>query len=264
MAATRLFEWSHEHIAELLARALEAHEASLREEQAVYGLDALSETRVHPVLARGFEEAGFGVVREQAYPTQWKRKRRGGDDLPLPRDRERCDLVLTPRAGQRVRDSLTVAKTAKRARDEVAGTLFEKLAVSPGGDAVLAARDEVSPDDAYWLELKVVAQYSVESGVPGPNRVYASQITRFAAGDIGKLSCDRTIVHGGLALVLFTADARTAVHDAHVMVERLVERGLRVGEPTSRTTPIQDRIGNAVCTVVLVPLRPAPPIDDDE
>ena len=228
----------------------------------MYGLDALDETEVHPVLARAFEEAGFGVMREQAYPTQWKRKRRAGDQLPLPRDRERCDLVLTPRPGQRLRDSLAAAKTAKRTRDEVAGTLFE--AMGGAGGEVLSARDEVAPDDAYWLELKVVAQYSVESGVPGPNRVYASQITRFAAGDIGKLSCDRTIVHGGLALVLFTADRRTAVHDAGVMVERLVERGLRVGEPTSRSTPIVERIGNAVCTVVLIPLRPAPPIDEDE
>ncbi len=107
--------------------------------------------------------------------------------------------MLTPLRGQVLRDSLTEEKTRKRARDEAAGTLFEAAPEAP------PARHDVAPDDAYWLELKVVAQFSVESGVPGPNSAYGSQITRFAAADIGKLSCDRTIVHAGLALVLFTA-----------------------------------------------------------
>jgi hypothetical protein len=250
--------WSCDTIADLVADALAAREQSLREEQAVYGLDALDETEVHPVIARGLARAGLGVLREQPYPTQWKRKRKDGSTLPLPRDRERCDIVLTPRPDERLRDSLAVAKGVAKRRAEVSGTLFELVGSAPDPEPA-----GVSPDEAYWLELKVVAQYSVESGVPGPNRAYASQITRFAAGDIAKLSCDRTIVHGGLALVLFTADTATAAHDSAVLMDRLIERGLRVAAPSTRSFPIQDRIGNALCSVVLVPLRPAPPLDDD-
>lgn len=255
-------EWSHDAIADLLAGAIAAREAALREEQAVYGLDALDETEMHPTLATGFESAGMGVLREQPYPTQWKRKRGEDARLPLPRDRERCDIVLTHRPGQSLRDSLAAAKTHKRERDAAAGTLFAALVPPAEEAAISAARDATDPEDAYWLELKVVAQFSVESGVPGPNRAYASQLSRFAATDIGKLSSDRTIVHGGLALVLFTADEGSALHDAGVLVDRLIGRGLRVGSPTHRSTPIQDRIGNAVCTLVLIPLRPAPPIDE--
>lgn len=243
---------------EVIADALRAREAALREEQAVYGMDALDETEIHPVIAGGIAEAGWGVLREQAYPTQWKRKRKDEGGLPLPRDRERCDLVMTPLNGQLLRDSLLEAKTAKLARDEAAGTLFEPLSQPKP-----LSQSGVSPDEAYWLELKIVAQYSVECGVPGPNSAYGSQLTRFVAADIGKLSNDRTIIHGGLALVLFTHDERTALHDSSILINRLVERGLRIGLPLTRSLPIADRIGNAVCSVVLVPLRPAPPIDDD-
>jgi hypothetical protein len=249
--------WQADAIVELIAGALGERERALREEQAVYGLDALEEVEVHPIVAAGFLSAGLGVLREQAYPTQWKRKKKEGG-LPLPRDRERCDLVLTAAPGLLL-DSLEAEKEARRARAEVAGTLFEGAV-----EEVRAVRRGVSPDEAYWLELKVVAQYSVESGVPGPNRAYGSQLTRFAAADIGKLSCDRTIVHGGLALVLFTADAATAAHDSAVLAGRLIERGLRIGSPVTRSVEIQDRIGNAACSVVLVPLRPAPPVDEGE
>jgi hypothetical protein len=250
--------WRADEIVEILAETVRERESALREEQAVYGLDALDEAELQPIFAAGFAAAGLGVLREQGYPTQWKRKRRGADDVPLPRDRERCDLVLTPAPGQIIADSFVAERAAGRARREAAGTLFESVSEP----VQHAAANAVAPDEAYWLELKVVAQYSVESGVPGPNRAYGSQLTRFAAADIGKLSCDRTIVHGGLALVLFTADERTAVHDSGILLDRLLNRGLRITSPVTMTVPILDRIGNAVCTLVLAPLRPAPPVDD--
>ena len=259
---SRLFGWSHDVIADLLIEAFAAREAALREEQAVYGLDALDETAMHPVVAQGFRAAGLGVLREQPYPTQWKRKRGEGTPLPLPRDRERCDIVLTQRTGQSLRDSLAVAKSIQTERDAAAGTLFATLGTHDGAGDVARAINEIDPEDAYWLEFKVVAQYSVESGVPGPNRAYGSQLSRFAASDIGKLSADRMIVHGGLALVLFTADEAVAAHDAGILVDRLIGRGLRVGSPTRRCMRVLDRIGNAFCTVVLIPLRPAPPLDE--
>lgn len=138
------------------------------------------------------------------------------------------------------------------------GTLFEATA----GEPATPASDAIHPEDACWLEVKVVAQYSVESGVPGPNRAYGSHLTRSAVTDVGKLSADRTIIHGALVLLLFTADEATASHDAAILLDRLLTRGMRVTSPVIRTVPILDRIGNARCSVVLVPLRPAPPIDD--
>lgn len=250
--------WRADDIVEIIAGAIEEADRALREEQAVYGLDAMEEVELHPIIAGGFIAAGMGVLREQGYPTQWKRKRRSKDEMPLPRDRERCDLVITPSPGQTLLDPFAMEKAASRARKEAAGTLFEPVVEAAPEPSACG----IAPDDAYWLELKVVAQFSVESGVPGPNRAYGSQLTRFAAADIGKLSCDRTIVHGGLALVLFTADERTAVHDSGVLLERLLTRGLRIGSPVRKSAPILDRIGNAVCTVVLAPLRAAPAVDE--
>lgn len=262
--SSKLFGWSHDEIADRLAGALESRDAALREEQAVYGLDALNETEIHPLIGRALEHAGYTVLREQPYPTQWKRKRTANRMLPLPRDRERCDVVLTPKPGQMLRDSLTDARARALPRKRREATLFDDAVET---DAVSTtpeeARDAVHPDDAYWLELKVAAQYSVESGVPGPNRAYGSQLTRFAAGDITKLSSDRTIVHGALALVLFTADETIASHDAGVLTERMMNRGLRISVPIRRTFRIQERIGNTCCSVVLVPLRPSPPVEDE-
>jgi cellulose synthase/poly-beta-1,6-N-acetylglucosamine synthase-like glycosyltransferase len=78
---------------------------------------------LHPLIARGLEQAGLGVIREQPYPHEWFRKLRPSASaaelaLPLPRDRQRCDLVLTPTPGQKLDDSLLTEKARRaEARD---------------------------------------------------------------------------------------------------------------------------------------------------
>src|SRR5882672_289096 len=105
--------WSVDQIADAIAETLRVRDAALREEHAVYGLDALLETKLHPVIVEGMVAAGFGVLREQPYPHEWFRKLRVQKDglaLPVPRDRMRCDVVLTPAPGQSLDDSLVNEK----------------------------------------------------------------------------------------------------------------------------------------------------------
>lgn len=301
----KLREWSLDDIADALADTLRERDAALTAEQAVYGLDALDEVELHPLLADGLARATpFGVLREQPYPHEWRRKVRGPsaplapapatppealgrptlvvdadvppaaaeefpplspdeDDgtisgllsrfLPKPRDRMRCDLVLTPRPGQRLDDAL-LNERGRRARFKAArGTLFEALAGREPAEAPSPV--SVPPSDALWLEVKLVGQHCYSAGVPGPNRAYAGEITRHAVTDLKKLDADRRIAHGVLALVLFTEDEATARHDVSAMLHRCLDRGLPVGSPTLRHLSIADRIGNALCTVCLVGVR---------
>lgn len=105
------------------------------------------------------------------------------------------------------------------------------------------------------MEVKVVGQFCYTAGVPGPNRTYASELLRLPAGDIAKLAREPRVVHGGVLLVLFTADRRTADHDLNVFAHRCLDRALEVRSPAVERFGIADRIGNGVCTVALVPVR---------
>src|SRR5437868_1923692 len=106
--------WPLDPIADAAADALRARAAELREAHAVYGLDARAELDFHPIIAAGLKRSGVGVLREQPYPHEWFRKLRPpktaregeGLALPIPRDRMRCDLVLTPEPNQTLDDSL--------------------------------------------------------------------------------------------------------------------------------------------------------------
>jgi len=67
----------------------------------------------------------------------------------------------------------------------------------------------VDAGEAYWLEIKTVAQ----SGTEGPFPRYASQLRRSVVDDVRKLLGDRGIYHAGLLLILFTANRDSASHD---------------------------------------------------
>lgn len=213
-------------------RALEARAAALAEERAVHGIDALSEVALHPILADGLRAAGWGVVREACYP---------GDvaSRPWRAERERCDLVVLPDAGSTLADPVRTLREADRVR----GTLFESLCA--------VGVDGVPPEDAYWIEVKVVAQHAYTHGVPGPNTAYAGELTRAFTQDLAKLSREPRVARGGVLLVHFTSDDRTADHDLAVALHRAVDRGLAFRSPVTERFGVRDHAGNAVCTVAL-------------
>lgn len=232
--------WRPDQISDIAAGALRAHAASLALEQAVAGIDALREVEFHPLLAGAFAACGMGVFREWPFPGEAGRR-------PKHAERERCDLVLTESSGDLV-DPLAVMKE----RDALEGTLF--------AEAIPHMRHPAShirhlPEDAYWIEVKLVGQFCYTAGVPGPNRTYASELVRLPQGDIAKLAREAAILHSGLLLILFTADEETATHDLGVFMHRCLDRKLPVESPSAVRFAISDRIGNRACTVALVPVR---------
>lgn len=232
--------WPVDTLAQAAAAALQGRADELRIEQAVRGLDAMAEVEFHPLLAAGFERAGFGVHREFPYPGQPGKR-------PKHAERERCDLVLTTSPGLRIRDPVRELKT----KDAGTGTLFEPMADT------LAVEPGIPPDEAFWLEVKLVAQFCFSNGVPGPNRTYASELLRLSASDIPKLARDAAIRHAGILVLLFSADRATADHDLAAFVHRCLDRDLPVGGPSVERVSIPDLIGNTLATVCLLPIRSA-------
>jgi hypothetical protein len=238
--------WIADEIAESAAHALSQRESALRAEQAVYGLDALGEVELHPILAHGFRSRGLGVLRECPFP--------GAGGTPKQSHRERCDLVLLPPGQTTLLDPVALA----RERRTLAGTLFEHSASTPG-----PAPDQPTgalPGDAYWLEVKCVAQNSFVQGIPAPNPAFGGQLTASLAADLRKLSreIERGREHGdgiaraGVLLVLLTRDEPTARHDLAEALHRCLDRGISPRSATTHGFAILDRIGNAWCAATLV------------
>jgi hypothetical protein len=235
------YAWNPASLGQIAASALEARSLALRLEQAVHRLDAFEEVGFHPLLAAGFTDAGFGVLREVPYPG-------GPTRRPRHAERLRCDLVLTPERDIGLRDPVAEL----RSRDDASGTLFaplaDSLSVSPG----------IESREAFWMEIKLIGQFCYSAGVPGPNRTYASELLRLAAGDIPKLAADRLIHHAALLLILFTADRATADHDLAAFVHRGLDHDLPISTPSMFRFAIDDVIGNSLCTVCIVPVKRDP------
>ena len=211
--------WSVADIADAVEAGLVGEAERLDAEHAVSGLDALEEVDLHPLLAAALTRAGYGVHREQRYPAHRKRSKRS--------EGERCDFVLTPNG------------RALGAPDQ-APTLFDPP-------------DAVALEDAFWLEVKVVAQFTRE----GPNHNYTSQFLAPAQKDIRKLFKDPHTHHGGLLIVLFSQDERVAEHDLAAWLSRGLAHDLPVGSPSLREFAITDRLGNALCALALYPIAHA-------
>jgi hypothetical protein len=270
---------------ETIADGLERREAELRTEHAVHGLDALTEVRFHALMADALGMLPFGVLREQPYPHEWRRKRRGGSkaaiddsaspvhdpraeaegvlaaadpitgELPDPRDRMRCDLVLTPAPGLKLGDPLALVKSDRARQKQAAGTLFAAIeAAEPPPEP---APDACAPEDAFWLEVKVVGQFTYSAGIAGPNSAYASELMRGPAADIRKLSADGRVRHAAAMVLLFTRDRATAEHDLAQMLHRCLDHGLPIAAPLRREVAVTDRIGNNLLTVCMIPVRAA-------
>lgn len=232
--------WDPVELVEIAAQGLRAREAALEAEQAVHGIDALQEVDLHPILADAFRLRGFGVVREAPYPG-------GKTGRVLRRDRERCDLVLLPAAAPALRDP--VAEFIDREAREA--TLF----------AAMPARKGTDPEDAYWLEVKVIAQHAYENAIPGPNRAYAGEAAR-CAGDLLKLSREARARHAGLLILLFADAEETARHDAGAFLERCLQRSIEIASPASEWVRIRERIGNRGVLLFLTPVRAVRGMDE--
>lgn len=219
LSSGAMTRWDAGEIADALGAALAARAEAIEAEQAVVGIDMLDELELHPVVAQGLRGRGLGVYREERYPRDRERRRRSHG--------ERCDFVLTPDG---------------------------KALVRPDREATMfAPPDAVPVHAAYWLEVKVVAQFTTE----GANRRYSAELVSPVQQDVKKLAKDPDICHCGQALVLFTADQLVAEHDLGVWAQKAHRRGLPVSVPYVRSLRIPDRVGNTLCTMALFPIKGA-------
>lgn len=114
--------------------------------------------------------------------------------------------------------------------------------------------NKAQPEDAVWLEMKVVRRFVVGRASPGPNRAYGAEMNR-AIRDLHKLDKDRRISRAGLILVLFAESQEVAARDVRDATILAMKDGLRPKEPRRVTFPIPDRIGNAFLELVIMPLN---------
>lgn len=232
-------------LAEAIARALAQADADLAAEQAIKGLDALSEVALHPLIGRGLAHAGWGVHHEVLYPGD-----AGESATNRARDtgRDRCDIVLTPSPEDHLLDPVHADRRVRNAE----GTLFAELAHDMEAQA---SHNAVPPAEALWLEIKAVAQYAYRDGVPGPNRAYASEMVNGPAADVCKLMGDGVIERAAAVLVLFAESESIARHDIAQTAHHLLDMGLPIGVPEVSGVPIIERAGNAHAAVAIFPLR---------
>lgn len=231
--------WSGAYLAGIGAQALRDEDARLRSEQAVRGIDALDEVGLHPILAGGYRGAGLGVWTERPYAGRIA-------DRAIRRDRERCDLVLTHDPAGRLLDPVAELIEIDRA----SGTLFEPVA-----EAMAPSEGVIEAGEAFWLEVKAVAQFAYVEGVPRANAAYATALVRGPLEDSVKLAREATIEHAGVMVVLFAEDERVVEHDLGRMTHRLLDKGAPIGEPVWETLAIEDRAGNAACGVAMLRVR---------
>ena len=209
--------WSPADIADAVDARLRLKAAEDDQEQATYGFDSRSELKLHPLIHEALRLAGYGVWPEQRYP--------GDQEKVLKSHGKRCDVVVT-------RDGLAL-------RDwEAENTLF-------------AGSEASALDEAYWLEIKTVAQF-----IPGGTHArYSAELLSPVVEDVRKLWSDPVIRYGGLLLVLFTLDREVAEHDVLAWQKKCMQRGVPVSPPALRGFPINDRIGNAWCATAVFGVR---------
>jgi len=210
--------WQTHTLADAIDSGLRVRAQQDELEQVVYGFDHLDELGLHPLIHDSLRNAGLGVWHEQRYPDDWHHTRKSQG--------KRCDAVLTASPDQPLRDPL------------IRGTLF---------DLPYA----VDPEQAYWLEIKTVAQFETS----GPFPRYSAELLSPVVQDVKKLWTDSHIHHAGLLIILFTQDQPTAEHDLSTWRARCLERGYPVGPCCQRGFKINNRIGNAHCTAALFTIR---------
>lgn len=206
--------WDIGLIADDMAAVLDAAEANLRLEQAVYGLDALDELQLHALLADGLAMK-HEVAREVCYPSSVGQKRAS---------RQRCDLVLTER-GHPLR------------LDTKPPTLFDPP-------------DMHGPGDGLWLEVKVAHQFR-EGG--GNHRGYGAQWRQGITKDLQKLDAEAAVREAALVLVVFTASEDVLAADLQLFEDHLAKTEVLAGFRQVRSIRITERNGHQLATVAVWP-----------
>ncbi len=222
-----------------MSRHLQSVESHFREQNAYQGLDSLAETQLHPLLCQAFADSYLGVLREVGYPSSPKSR-------PNESQRQRCDLVLTPNAGQLLFDPID----EQRAQDRALGTLFESYASQYESNP-----DDALPQDAFWIEVKLVGQFSYVDGVPGPNPKYTNELLIGPKADVVKLASDPLIHYGASLIVLFAEHQETGPHDIAASATAMLDHDLPISVPVFETFEITNYAGNAWCTLGLIPVR---------
>lgn len=206
--------WDLSTVADQLQAALNAAEAALRLEQAVYGLDTKDERQLQATLAEGLSRF-VSVAREVHYPSTAGRKLT---------HRPRCDLVLTP-AGRALKP------------DAAPPSLFDPPDLCP-------------PGEALWVEMKVAYQFR-EGG--RRHCGYGSQWRQAVVDDLRKMEADPLIREAALLLVVFNESPTILAKDLELFEDVLVRKEVVAGFRQVRGVPIQDRIGHRLCTAAVWP-----------
>lgn len=111
-----------------------------------------------------------------------------------------------------------------------------------------------SDDERVWLEVKRASQH-VELE---PTAGFGARLHRAASADVAKLAADRGVRRGALLLVLHVRDAAVGEAAVTSWAHRCLDEGLPIDLPYVRHVDLMERMGNAVSTLALVPVR-APP-----
>ncbi|MDX2146276.1 MAG: hypothetical protein SFZ23_02040 [Planctomycetota bacterium] len=249
-------------------RGLMDEQARLRADRSPRGIDALPEVSLHAILAQGLLSEGFGVSREWPYPLAQPTSARSRAE------RQRCDLLLTPDPSWLPHDeqppgplpspdaapsSVTKrtrgkASAKSRGRSDQSLPLFgrehiELVEVESTADGV----HELRAEECFWLEVKLVSQFTYTRGVPEANRTYGAELSRGVRTDVAKLAASERVCFAGLLLVLLARDAATASHDLATCLVRASDRGDAFRAPEVRSFEIDDRVGNAAGVACLIP-----------
>ncbi len=207
--------WRFDEVADAFQRVLARAEADLRLEQAVYGLDAMKETKLQALLAERLIVDGFcNVAREQHYPSEVALKRPS---------RRRCDLVLTP-PGR---------------------TLFVSDAVD-----LFTPPDACPPPQAHWLEVKCAYQFKEGGRSHGG---YGDQWRNATVRDLAKMEAEPLIREAGLALLVFTAGREVLEKDLELFEDVLARKEVLAGFRQVRTIDILERNAHTTATLALWP-----------
>jgi hypothetical protein len=206
--------WDFSTVADRIALVIEAVEAELRLEQAVYGLDARDELTIHAMFENGLRKF-YEVAREVHYPSSVGKKLT---------HRQRCDLVLTQK-GRPLR------------LDSTPPSLFD-----PPNAAL--------PTEALWLEVKVAYQFREGGERHGG---YGAQWRTKIVDDLRKMEAEPLIRDAGLLLIVFNESRDILQKDLELFEDVLAQKEVLAGFRQVRSVAILDRIGHIVCTAALWP-----------
>lgn len=201
-------------LADAAEAVLQASESQLRLEQAVHGLDRLSETQFQALLADGLRP-WYSVAREVHYPSS------AGKKLT---HRNRCDLVLTPEG--------------------------RPLRIDARPADLFAPVGQTAPEDALWVEMKLAWQFR-DPGVHHSG--YGAKWSDAVVSDLRKMEQDPLIRQAALVLVVFNESEAVLTKDLELFEDVLARKQVLAGFRQVRSIGILDRIGHRLCSVAIWP-----------